>query len=690
MGQYMDLLTGGDAPAAPEAKPTGGDYMRLLLGDAAPEPDIEGVRGHAMRATGPNPGLMETVNRTVNAIGTAGTKGFTNLLGMARDLPEMASAGGRMAGQALGDALGLPELPADKTPRSYIPDFWSFLPGSRDLRSLVFDRMGVPEVNAESRAGKLGQAAVEGATSSPFGPLGFLYGALSGTGSEAAGQTAQALGAGPKVEGAARVAGGVLAPVPAMLYSGIRSTPARIANDALDGVTPQQLNAAQQLMDDAAARGIPLSAPEALAQVTGGNMLQDTQRYVEASRRGGPIMRDFYNRRPGQNEAAMATELRNIGPDDLQPGKVVEQVSGAARGTIQGARSARTAASRPHYEAAAGLPADVNDVQPILTEIERVLPRVGVESAAGRSLKNLWERAANAQTVGELDTIYKEFRDRLSALPMAPNAMQAAEKGVVGPVVEQLGTRIRQISPEIDQGRSLYEFNSQRVNDLRRPEVLGGLQKAVAETGSVPAGLDRQVRTVLDPKAMRPENIRRIAGELRMKDPEAFGNLMRTHLENTFNEATGRLVGGENQWGAAKFAKELTGNQQSAANLQAAIESLPNGRQSWNGLRRLLDVFEAQGKRLPPNSSTAGNLVQQQAQSEGGLLRAVTRSPLKTMSDWYDQFRLGMNSRQLATWMTDPRGVELLRQAAMVGPDSARATAIAVELMAIGRPAQDQ
>jgi hypothetical protein len=155
------------------------------------------------------------------------------------------------------------------------------------------------------------------------------------------------------------------------------------------------------------------------------------------------------------------------------------------------------------------------------------------------------------------------------------------------------------------------------------------------------------------------------------RNPYAARNLVRAHLEMTFNEATQNLASGPNSFGGAKFAAVVRGNPQQAANLEAAISSLPNGDRIYQGVDRFLTILEAQGQRQAIGSKTAFNtealqdLRQGKAISEVGSAVASAGMKLPTkIKERIERWRLGNNVDELARLFTDPQaGREFIRLA---------------------------
>jgi hypothetical protein len=163
-----------------------------------------------------------------------------------------------------------------------------------------------------------------------------------------------------------------------------------------------------------------------------------------------------------------------------------------------------------------------------------------------------------------------------------------------------------------------------------------------------------------------------------------------------FNEAARELQGGASHFSGAKFAKLIAGNSQQRANLQAAIESLPNGHARWEGFEGLLDIMSATGARQPKGSLTSFNDLEVQSMSTGGLqeLAAKAASPGKWMSfasDTFKRWSLGRNLDQLARILTSPDSGQALRNIVRIPAGSDRALVMAGRVIgALGAATTDQ
>jgi hypothetical protein len=181
--------------------------------------------------------------------------------------------------------------------------------------------------------------------------------------------------------------------------------------------------------------------------------------------------------------------------------------------------------------------------------------------------------------------------------------------------------------------------------------------------------------------------IRDAVGAVARTRPAVAQQLVRAHAEMVFNEAARDLQGGANAFSGAKFAKVIAGNSQQRANLQAAIEALPNGQERWHGFEQLLDIMSATGTRQPKGSLTAFNALEVSSMSNSGLMDIATKgaSPGKWMSFANDTFKawsLGRNLDQIARILTDPRSGDALRQIVRIPAGSDRALVMAGRIIA--------
>lgn len=601
--------------------------------------------------------------------GVGVAKGAIGLAGFVGDLQELA----KKAGEYLPDVQGDPESlkyakkygrMGDVIAEGNIP-----LPTSQDIQGQVEKVTGPfrkPQNQAETDAQTVGE---------------FLPAALAGPGGmarkvalQAAVPAAATITAGrfsdqnPYVKALA----GFVSGAGGAVLSGPSSAESILRSKLPQSVTEQDITRAGQLIDHAQQRGVALTWPEALTRVTGQPVLTDTQRILESHGQTRPHMQEFFADRPAQVENAARNEFDQLGNLPASPSTIGPQAREVADNTLGGIRQQINQAAEPFYRNADSVhltPAEMSHV--------RSIPGWTEARDAVRDGPNAWRvQHLPDESVGFLNAVKKHF-DQL--------AENSASKFNPGRNKETQATRemqasaVRQIGETVSQDYQIaLEIQRQGRQQFLEPLLQGPLGKLAKKDTTTQKAI-----TALFPENPVPGTegeIRNAVFALARQRPAVAEALVRAHVGMTFNQAARDLQGGANHFSGAKFAVKLAGGAQQRANLQAAIEALPNGTARWEGFEHLLDIMSATGARQPKGSLTAFNQLEVQSMSTGGLqeLAAKGVSPGKWMSFANDAFKawsLGRNLDQLARIITDPRSGDALRQIVRIPPGTDRALA---------------
>ena len=536
--------------------------------------------------------------------------------------------------------------------------------GYDELSTLV---TGKPVYRPQTGAGRIADLAAQTVVS---GPGTIAQKATMGVAGGAAGEAARLVSDNPIFIGVMTMLGAGAASLPWIL----RSVPAENINAAIKDITPQQLAKAQGLMDEAARRGVKLTGAEAIAQITGKNSLQDIQRVVEASKQGGPIMQPGMNQRPQVVRAATEASLDTVSPMPAAPSATPVRMQQAGEKAITQARQAGNAAAQPSY--------DVARTQKVPSQDWNSLTQNPASMKALQAVKSdpIWGVTREAEgSIAWLDAAKRWIDDKLrTANPAEARIWQQANS--------ELKTAADTASSAYRQGRTTVAKNMQQVVEPMKASPVGDIAATNGMSAEQAMKAQGEILMPTAPRALDPVTIRQSVATLTKQDPTAARDFVRQNLQAHFDEATQNLVGGANQWGGAKFAAQIAGNPSQRDNLQALVESVGN-RQTWVGFNRLLDVLEATGKRHAPGSQTAFNQQLAGELSVGGLgaIPASIASPQKAMSligNWYDNFRFGKNTAEMARILTDQRSVELMQALAKEAPGSAKASALTAQILA--------
>jgi hypothetical protein len=637
------------------------------------------------------PGVGEDVARSAGAGAVSGAAMFA---GGAGDLRQLLSHGVSYAAEKLG-------IPADKVDqfKSLIyegasraspatsmlanapttEDVSRFAGGDAGARNIVGQTM---DYQPQTKAGAYAKTAAEFLPAAVGGEGGLIARGARVLAPAIASETAGQLTKGTKAEPVARFLAALAGGGATALASRPGTAARALAQQLPDGITEQMVNQADALMQEAAGRGIRLAWPEALSQVAGRPVLTNMMRHLEASPQTEGQMGEFFAGRPQAVEGAVRGELDNIAPVNRAPSSIGPQVGRAAEETVGDVRGAINRTAEPFYrnaEAVQLAPADMQRVE-ALPGYQQARDAVRNDPQLNRYVAHLPDNS-----VGFLNEVKKQL-DQAARAERNPINIQGNQQRVAG--IERDAAAVRQTAQNASQDyATALGVESYARERYLQPLLDGPLGKI--------AGRDTTTKNAIDalfPRNPLPNSEQEIGtavSALAHRNQRAARDLVRAHAESTFNEAARDLQTGPNQANGAKFRVAIAGNPQQRANLQAAVEALPNGQERWQGFNRLLDVLEATGTRQNVGSRTAYNAEINKAQGAGGLVRDATKiagNPTKLaqpLIDKYEQWKLGRNLSQLADILTDQRSVGLLRNLARVPQGEwRRAAGIATSLIA--------
>lgn len=524
--------------------------------------------------------------------------------------------------------------------------------------------------------GKLTEAILANAPAAALGGEGALAKAANvivpAVTSEAAGEAS----AGTKFEPLMRFLGGLAGNVGTGVAASRAAAPERMVRKATAGVTPQEYDAAAALQQRGADMGVPLSGPEAVQSSTNaGTRLGDIQRIVEGSAGGGTKTARFYSERPGQVDAAMGRTLDTIAPQSAAPSTIGPQAAEAATASLDGVRRDINTATRPAYRAAENHVMAPADFDPIAADpaFQASLRRLRADEVLGPKYAGHPDNS-----VGVIDAVTKDMNARGVALNNSANggfSPQTAAAYTVG------GHEARDIARDPARGGIQAYDDALAMQEQARRQNLNPLEQG--PLGAVAAAKDTRAaaNAILPPKPLTggADELVNAITRIEQQAPGVGASLVRQRLADQADQSTGRLVGGENQYGGARFAKDIAGTPQAETNLHDVTNALRVGPFQPGGpppsdLQNLVDVLRATGMRKPQGSATAFN---QQINNELQLppVSAEIATALKSgglsiptgVRDRAKKAWLGRGTGQLADLFLAPDSVEQIRGIAARG-----------------------
>jgi hypothetical protein len=601
-------------------------------------------------------------------------KGGIGLAGLPGDVNDLMARGGEW----LGNKLGLPPLPAGTKFSPNIPTSQSIQSGVEDVTGKFYQ--------PQTTAGKYAQTIGEFAPAVFSGPGGLLrktaQTVIPGAASEAAGEATE----GTALEPWARAGAGIVGGLGAGLTTRASTVEQAIRGQMPDYVTPGVINQADHLIADAGSRGVTLTWPEALSQVTGRPVLTDMQRLLESSRQTRGMMQDALSNRPQQMQAAGRGAADTIAPPTTAPATIGPEAGKAAKETVGDVRGAINRFTDPMYKRAETVQLTPQEMAQV-----RALPGYAEAADAVRSDTQLNRYVAHLpeNSVGFLNEVKKQLDQQgRNATPRIgaqnPNMQRAAG---LGQDAGALGTTLSNASPDYATAVAVQAHARQQFLD---PLLQGPLGKLAKNDVTTQKAIDALFPA--NPLIGSEGEVSTAVSALAQRRPAAAQALVRAHVEQKLDEAFNAAGRGQEaaQFAGASAANRLAGSSvvptQKFENFRAAVEALPGGKQTWPGIQRFLDIAQATGTRQPIGSKTAFNEKDLAALSHGGAagnIAALATSPGEWWHyahDAWGRWQLGSNLDGLAKLITDPKAAPIFERIARSPPNSREGQILAARL----------
>jgi hypothetical protein len=538
--------------------------------------------------------------------------------------------------------------------------------------------------------GRVAQTGAEWATGGAIGKAPKVAATIAGTGGVVS-QGAEEIGGGTGAQigsGLGTVA--ALSTVNALLG---RSNAPRMLQKRLGQLTEKEIAEAKRLQTASQEAGVPLSGPEALADVAPG--IPTLASDVISTSQGGKIFGGFFKPRPEQTRIAVENSLNKIASENPSKLDLSKQISALAEKIILEAKKARTAASqRAGYTQAETELANPQSVEAVIANINRVLKTTKpgqplfidltalktslIRTPAGKSKvldasgKPVPTPAVPETNINILDVINKDLKHTVEA-----------GQGSKFEVEKSVASHLRNIQKELDnvllenpsfaQGRKEFKEISETVTDiiLRNTEAL--------QSKNIKAST--LTNLIFDQKNMSAKDVKAIAGILNQADPTAFTQISRLWLKNALekamNPALGQMPGGS-MTGGVKLAKDVFGTVGSEK--RRIFMTMLDGVADANGVKdiaaykvgfeKLMEVLSRQAKIPGVGSRTAprGQLDVEAARTGAEALDVMSTRPTVSLTNWIKENIMGKTYTELAESMTAPDSVTRMIELSKMSP----------------------
>jgi len=529
----------------------------------------------------------------------------------------------------------------------------------------------IPLQRAESFPGQLAQTAVRNIASAPV-PGAIIPSLLSAAGEE----TLALPFKGTDLEPYARVVGGVATPLlgaPSALQSPLQ----RMYTESTERMTPAQIQAASQLQQQSFRAGMPVTSFEAMQQAAGGRTtLPALQRQVEGVPASAPQMAEFMAERGATTQRTLQEQFPQTTRTQL--GTEMQQAAQAEQRALE---KQLVKEAGPAYEAVKAKKIPMS----WMTNLER---ESAVIAEAGKAVDNIPAyqdllKGFPDNSIARIEAMRQFLADKYDNLAVAAQGKVTGEMTAYQKARQNLLEKADKQVPAYAAARDDYQKARERiVGPLTETPI-----PSIAATSEVPKQFGELFATKAAEINLTPDKVTKAVRALAKTDPnlpkEFLNQYMRASLENVQRAASTQAgtVG-------PRFADTIAKNATQRANLEAAFVEIygDKGKQAAKGLNSMMNILEAQGRRLPAGSPTAekGML----AEASMGAISQTLKQPLSAVGNLYQSVFFARDYRNMAKAMTSPDGVMALENIAKAGKDRKKIGLAFTELQQIIKAAE--
>ena len=423
-------------------------------------------------------------------------------------------------------------------------------------------------------------------------------------------------------------------------------------------MTPQEVQAAANLQKQSFQAGMPVTSFEAMQQAARGKTtLPSLQRQVEATPASAPAMQEFMASRGAQTQKTLetrfpATTREQMGTDVQRAAKAEERAlqkqiveeGGGAYDAIKGKKIPQTWIKNLENESAViSEAAKAVDTTPAYIDMVK-----GYET----------------NSIARIEAMRSFLQDKYKTLAGQNPGQVTNEMRIYDDARRNLLKKADAQIPDYKTARQEYDAIRERVQAPVRESPIPKL----ALTSELPQQFGDMFATKAVEIGLTPKKVTMAVEALAKTDPtlpkDFLTQYMRASLENVQRAASTQAgtVG-------ARFVDTIAKNTTQRENLRAAFKGVygDKGSQAVNGLNKMMDILEAQGRRLPSGSPTAekGML----AEASVGQVGRTLKQPLSAVGDLYQNIFFGQDYNRIAKAITSPDGVMALEKLAKASKD---------------------
>lgn len=379
-------------------------------------------------------------------------------------------------------------------------------------------------------------------------------------------------------------------------------------------------------------------------------------------------LQEYYKKRFGQVYDAVESYLGKISPvaELDEAGRIAQESLLKRRNELKDIRFQQT---KPLYDKALANATPVDTSSLVAKLDDMISMSKGRERQALEKIKKDFyyqkpEKIINAKT-GRPETKYVDVLDdrpqALQRLKMELDSyvntdevtgLDSVIQGEIKTINKQLKELIRQDNQLYKEADTLYAQLSEPINEFDKRRVGTSITKISEDNLNT---VSRRIFQNAD-----PSSIRYAREQIEAVDPQAWNDVTRAWLQDTWEQALKQSKGAKdvNLDAGLAWRNILFGDKKSERALKAALNE-----EQYKGLSDLATVLQAAGRVNKYGSDTAFNQeTMRQLTSSAQNKIAKLLNPRQTLIDWLNSISLNKNANKFADIILDPNRLDDLKE----------------------------
>lgn len=467
------------------------------------------------------------------------------------------------------------------------------------------------------------------------------------------------------------------------------NTAARLAKDALEDVSPAEIQAAKALEETGSDLGINMMPGEVFDNKNVRNLTRD----VVASEKGSPIVYSAARERRPEVIAVASKQADEIAPVPQSQREVLEMITDTGTSAIKTAKKTRTSeAQKAGYGVANNESLEPNQVLNLITKIDEAIASTNNstnKAALNQIKKELIKKKVKVKgqkkkqiipetNINKLDSTFKIYRDNYRNSMSGKNTDLFINKDLGNKLFSQSDDGILDIlNAELRTNKNYAKANDTfaQLSD----EIVAVVEKNIEPLIKGGVTLPKIQQIIFNPAKASVKDVNKTLEILNKTNPEATIQLANVYFRNALNQSFKMTKQGDDLTQGFKLIETIAGTGDKRKVFMAVIDNVAkakgvDAKDLKVGFEKMINVLERTGRLANLNNPGFDGAGKASRSILKDLAMMKTFNPMVRLATKWGEFKAGRAWEELANVFTQDNSVEALVQLAKTKPDSKRAT----------------